>query len=129
MSDPVKEIQNDSLCKKFGLTDNQGDTTMSNWIQLGNDTLLNLDKVWNVFPSGGVGNELRFFVELNFPDPDMRDQGDIWHEVTEQFETKEDMMIAFKIVSQHMGALSLDQAVEDHNKQLGLKNEEEKTSA
>ena len=102
---------------------------MSNWIQLGEDTLLNLDKVWNVCPVGGVGNELRFFVELNFPDPDMQDRGYIWHEVTEPFETKEDMMIAFKIVSQHIGALSVDRAVEDHKKQFGIKNEEEKTSA
>ena len=102
---------------------------MSNWIQLGEDNLLNLDKVWNVCPVGGVGNELRFFVELNFPDPDMEDQGDIWHEVRENFETKEDMMTAFNLVARHIGALSLDQAVEDHNKQFGIKNEEEKTSA
>jgi len=108
---------------------------MSNWIQLGDDTLLNLDKVWHVSPTGGKREEwtyeLCFLVELNFPPEQVGDstQWELWHEVRENFETKEDMMIAFGLVSQHIGALRLDQAVEDYKRHLGIKNEEEKTSA
>ena len=85
---------------------------MKNWLKLGDDTLLNLDKVWHVSHIGGARNELRFLVELNFPDPHTVKEGEIWHEVRENFKTREDMMIAFDLIAQHIGALSLDKAVE-----------------
>ena len=108
---------------------------MSNWIQLGDDTLLNLDKVWHVSPTGGKRKEwtyeLCFLVELNFPPEQVGDstQWELWHEVRENFETREDMMIAFYTVSERIGALKLDKEVEDYKRHFGIKNEEEKTSA
>ena len=106
---------------------------MSNWIKLGEDTLLNLDKVWYVGHTASKRKEweyeLSFLVEVNFPDPNMNEREGIWHEVRENFETREDMMIAFHLVSKRIGALKLDQEVEDYKRQFGIKNEEEKTSA
>ena len=105
---------------------------MSNWIKLGEDTLLNLDKVWYVGHTASKRKEweyeLTFLVEVNFPDPNMNEREGIWHEVRENFETREDMMTAFNLVAKHIGALSVDRAVKEELKQFGIRNEREKSS-
>ena len=105
---------------------------MSNWIKLGEDTLLNLDKVWYVGHTASKRKEweyeLSFLVEVNFPDPNMNEREGIWHEVRENFETREDMMTAFNLVAKHIGALSVDRAVKEELKQFGIRNEREKSS-
>ena len=105
---------------------------MSNWIKLGEDTLLNLDKVWYVSHTASKRKEweyeLSFLVEVNFPDPNMNEREGIWHEVRENFETREDMMTAFNLVARHIGALSVDRAVKEELKQFGIRNEAEKSS-
>ena len=105
---------------------------MSNWIKLGEDTLLNLDKVWYVGHTASKRKEweyeLSFLVEVNFPDPNMNEREGIWHEVRENFETREDMLTAFNLVAKHIGALSVDRAVKEELKQFGIRNEREKSS-
>jgi len=105
---------------------------MSNWIKLGEDTLLNLNKVWHVSHTASKRKEweyeLSFLVEVNFPDPNMSEREGIWHEVRENFETREDMMTAFNLVAKHIGALSVDRAVKEELKQFGIRNEGEKSS-
>jgi len=89
---------------------------MSKWIQLGEDALINLDKAWHVSVSTNKRKEyeIRFLVEMQFPDPQQSTQDkELWHEVRENFLTKEDMMIAFSQVSNHLNALDVDQAVKD----------------
>ena len=61
----------------------------------------------------------------------MNEREGIWHEVRENFETREDMMTAFNLIAKHIGALSVDRAVEKHKeelKQFGIRNEGEKSS-
>ena len=109
---------------------------MSNWILLGEDTLLNLDKVWHVSHTASKRKEweyeLSFLVEVNFPDPNMSEREGIWHEVRENFQTREDMMTAFNLVARHIGALSVDRAVEKHKeelKQFGIRQERREKSS
>ena len=91
---------------------------MSKWIQLGEDALINLDKVWHVSVSGGTRKEweyeVSFLVEMNYPDPQQPTKDkELWHEVRENFQTKEDMMCALSQISKHLNALNLDQAVNE----------------
>jgi len=102
---------------------------MSAWVQLGEDTLLNLDKVWHVSITAGARKEweyeICFLVEMNFPDPNdpTKDQ-ELWHEVRENFQTKEELMIAVHLVSDHLKALHVDHAVKDYKRQFGIGKEE-----